>query len=194
MHLFDPCGPPGPIVRRRCGSGRMSVPAWVVRPVHRWARAIRFPGSGSIPERARSTTTRRRHCARWPRPCPHPCPRAAAERRAPRRGGHRAELQRNLAVTTAGVQENGSRLAVAILELTCRRFYLSGRRDHAAVGRFSTAAGGPRRSILPARAAGGRGTLPARRADPPGQGSVCERWLHVRARGPRRSPAARRAP
>jgi len=47
------------------------------------------------------------------------------------------ELQRGLLVTTAGVQENRTGWPSAILDLTCRRFQVGGRRDHdVAAGRF----------------------------------------------------------
>ncbi len=39
------------------------------------------------------------------------------------------ELQRNLLVTTAGVQENRSGWPSSVLDLTCRRFRVGGRRD-----------------------------------------------------------------
>lgn len=41
-----------------------------------------------------------------------------------------AELQKSLLVTTAGVQENRSGWPSALLDLTCRRFAVGGRRDH----------------------------------------------------------------
>jgi hypothetical protein len=40
------------------------------------------------------------------------------------------ELQRHLLVTTAGVQQNRTGWPSAILDLTCRRFDVGGRRDH----------------------------------------------------------------
>jgi hypothetical protein len=47
------------------------------------------------------------------------------------------ELQRNLLVTTAGVQESRTGWPAAILDLTCRRFDVGGRLDHGtAASRF----------------------------------------------------------
>ena len=46
-----------------------------------------------------------------------------------------SELERQLLVTRAGVQENASGWPSAVLELTCNRFEVGGREDHAAAAR-----------------------------------------------------------
>jgi hypothetical protein len=72
-----------------------------------------------------------RHRPRRPARCRTRCPSHAGTRR--RRGRHQRavlELQRNLLITTSGVQENPTGWPSALLELTCRRFDVDARADH----------------------------------------------------------------